>query len=296
MSTALPSDEARRVRPVSVYVALAVVALALADCARVALGVARAPRESDWRSAEHAVRAGFASGDLVVVAPAWADPTMRLYLGDLLPIPIAARADSDRFGRVWELSLRGARAPEAAPPADCQTVAEGRVRVRLCRKPAVRVLYDLTDRWIDARVALLRDGRELPCPFQEGGFMCAGASVTQAVGEIEYQPHRCILAPPPGAGEVLRIEWRDVPLGRGLVGYTGIHSFYSRKQADGPTEVAVFVDDQPGLDIVHRNRDGWRRFELAAAGPRERHARLRFDISSPRPEARTLCFAAESRD
>ena len=52
------------------------------------------------------------AGDLIVFAPAWVDPVGRLHLGDLIPIEMAARMDADRYGTIWELSIRGARAPE----------------------------------------------------------------------------------------------------------------------------------------------------------------------------------------
>src|SRR5262249_43309751 len=77
-----------------VWAALAVVALALGDCARLVVGAEMAPREADWRAASAFVRAGFATGDLIVAAPGWADPMMRLVLGDLVPVAVAARADA----------------------------------------------------------------------------------------------------------------------------------------------------------------------------------------------------------
>ena len=74
----------------------------------------RAPTDADWAAAARDVRAGFRPGDLIVAAPAWADPIMRLHLGDLIPPAVAARMDDARFARVWEVSQRGAHAPEAA--------------------------------------------------------------------------------------------------------------------------------------------------------------------------------------
>ncbi|HJZ85968.1 MAG TPA: hypothetical protein VKN99_12400, partial [Polyangia bacterium] len=270
-----------RVHPRAIWLALAVTALALGDCARLVIGAEMAPREADWQAAAQAVRAGFRPGDLVVAAPAWSDPMMRLYLGDLIPVAVAARADTDRFGRAWEVSIRGAHAAETAAPATCFPVHEGRVRVRRCDKPAARVTYSLVDHLADARVVLLRGGS------------AHTASAQVVVGEIDYAPHVCILVEPTAPADVIRLEWPQVPLGRTLVGYTGIHSFYARKSGDGPVDVALLVGERELLRVRHRNDDGWRRFEVATAAGT---APVRFDISSPAPKDRKLCLAAEARE
>src|SRR5262249_43155027 len=90
---------------------------------------AAAPAGGDWARAEAAVRAGFAPGDLVVFAPAWMDPVGREHLGDLLGVHAAARMDAARYGAIWEVSARGAAAPEAAGAADlAQTFRALRLR------------------------------------------------------------------------------------------------------------------------------------------------------------------------
>ena len=45
-----------------------------------------------------------------------------------------------------------------------------------------------------------------------------------------------------------------------MVGYTGLHDYYSRKNGDGPVDFRVFVDEAKALDVRHKNDDGWRRF------------------------------------
>jgi hypothetical protein len=292
---------------VVVALTISLVLLALFDGARLFGGAVRAPQAADWSAAESAVRAGFAAGDLIVAAPRWADARTRLALGDLMPLAMVARPDADAFGRVWEVSVRGHTAPESRSPATCVTVLDGRVRVRRCDRPAIRRKWDLTARWLDARVLLARrGGPDQPCPYQGGRFVCpGGAAVTQVIGEIDYEPHRCILAPPAADGALI-VEWPDVPLGRTLVGYSGIHSFYARKTCDaapscgdGGVEMSVRVGQGAPLRITHRNHDGWRRFELptpgASAGGSPIRAPVRIEISSVHHEDRRFCFAAETR-
>jgi hypothetical protein len=282
----------------ALWLALGVVALGLGDCARIVLGAELAPRESDWKAASDALRKGFHTGELIVAAPQWSDPMVRLHFGDLIPLDAATRADADRYATVWEVSTRGAKAPETAPPARCTTVHDGRVRVRRCDKPSARVRFDLGEQLFhDARAAVVRRGQEQPCEYAGGKLNCGGTSIGPIIGEIAYEPHHCVLAPPPALpGDVLRIEWNDVPLGRTLVGYAGIHSFYARKAAAGPVDVRLSVGGHEVARLVHHNADGWQRFEAPTSDYDGKRGTVRLEISSPQPLERKLCFALEARD
>jgi hypothetical protein len=298
---AAPLQAASRGRLWALGLALGVVALGLADCARLTIAQKTAPRDADWQAAAAVVHAGFSPGDLVVAAPGWADPLVRLHFGDLVPLRVAARADSETFARVWEVSLHGAYAPETAPPASCATVLSGRVRVRRCERPAARLVYAFVDHLTDARVALVRNGQETGCAWQHGDqrFACpGGVRVGVIIGEIAYTPHRCILAPPSATpGDVVRLEWPAAPTGRALVGYAGIHSFYARKAAAGRVDLGLRIGERERdtTHVVASNEAGWQRFQIATAdrGPR---AAVRLDIAAARPEERRLCFALEARE
>ena len=103
-----PAPAAMRSRwlPRSAYpllIAAAVTLLALVETAVALIAPLRAPTDADWAAAAQEVRAGFRPGDLIVAAPAWADPILRVHLGDLIPVEVAGRLDDDRFARVWEV-------------------------------------------------------------------------------------------------------------------------------------------------------------------------------------------------
>jgi hypothetical protein len=207
-----------------------------------------------------------------------------------MPLAAAARVDADRYARVWEISERGAAAPETAG-ARCEVVHEGRIRVRRCDKPASAVIDDLVLRLAEARVSVVgRDGVR-DCPWAGDRFACEDAAVSLAVGEIDYAPHRCVLAEPP-RDAALRIEWPDVTLSRSLVGYTGVHSFYARKSATEPFAIALTVGDAPPFAFVYHNDDGWRRLDRPTPAG---HAPVRVEITTSRATGRKLCFALESR-
>ena len=305
MQDSAPSRPSSPVAPPASRLGLALVAalalLATWEAAAALIGPRRTPKDSDWQAAAAEVRAAFRPGDLIVFAPPWTDPVGRLHLGDLIPPQMAARADASRYGRIWEVSLRGARSAETlaegAYPAGATT--HGAVKVALyTRGAAIVPLYDFTAHAGDARVTqVARPGdSERPCLHESAeAFRCSGSRVERRTLEVDFAPHQGILAPADGA-LTTRVEFRDVPLGNSLTGYTGMHDWHARKFGAGPVDFKLFVDDTQLLAERHDSHDGWRPFTIATlrfAG--ERHA-VRFEVSAPAASReRTLGFHAESR-
>ena len=258
----------------------------------------RAPSQGDWDAASARVRANFRSGDLVVFAPAWMDQKGRAALGELIPVEMAGRADDDRYGRIWEVALGGAR----YPAGDAQLREEqafGRLVVRRYDKPSVRVVYDLTSHAHEARVVTLDErGQERPCLAEaDGGFRCPAGLVEPRTLEVDYRPRRGLLVPS-DASHTTRIELADVTNGKTLVGYLGLHDYYSRKNGEGWIDLKVFVDGTERTRLRYRQEEGWRRFEVDLSGPvRATNTRdLRFEVSAGAPATRrTVGLHAEVR-
>ncbi len=240
--------------------------LAVVETGAALTARARVATDGDWDAAAAEVRAGFADGDLVAFAPAWADQLGRAHLGDLVGVEMAGRSDADRYARVWEVSIRGARAPETAGARLVREAQHGRVRVALYEKPAVPVVYDFTAHADELRVVR---GVE-PCyGGVVGGWQCGSSRVERRTLEIDYRPRRGLLVPVERTPTTL--EWREVPLGDTLVVYAGLHDYYARKSADGLVDFAVTVDGRELVAARVGNDDGWRRFDLdtrAFAGTR----------------------------
>src|SRR5262245_48056846 len=129
----------RRARAVA-PAAPAVILVAIALWEIIAATWTSAPGDDAWAAAEAVVRARYQRGDLIVFAPAWADPIGRLHLGDLIPIDVAARMDAARFGRIWEVAIGVARAPETAGLAPTEDTGADGVAVRLYVRPPAEVL------------------------------------------------------------------------------------------------------------------------------------------------------------
>ena len=107
---------ARRAR-IAAVPALLLVAIALWEVvAAQRARRARPRRRRVGRARQSSCAHGYRPGDLIVFAPDWIDPVGRLHLGDLIPIDMAARMDAARYGRIWELSIRGARSPRHRGP------------------------------------------------------------------------------------------------------------------------------------------------------------------------------------
>jgi hypothetical protein len=303
----------KRPLPRATVILGAIVAVALFEAGAAVYHHLEVPSRGDYQAAADAVRAGFQPGDLVVFAPEWLDPVGRMYLGDLLPMPVAGRMDSDRYARVWELSIAGHESPE------CQTEGSqvsddawhGKVRVRLCARQAPTVLYDFVAREpSDAQVESAHDGRPpVSCPQMGDRATCPGGDPsTNYVGplltEVDYGPKYCVWAHPIDGGE-MHVTYPAVPLGGRLVGWAGIADFESRHMYDKaagvyhnpPADLSVSIDGQPVASLRSDSDSGWSRFEVDTSSWAGGTHAVRFTTRAPEgANLRQLCFAAEARD
>jgi hypothetical protein len=253
-------------RPLAAAPALLLVLIALWETWAARHDAAAVP-EDDWRAAAQVVRDGFRAGDLIVFAPAWTDPIGRWQLGDLIPIEAAARMDAARYGRIWELAIRGAHADDTAGLAPIFTAERGAVTVRRFERAPAVVVADVLDR---AATATGHPGVEL--------------------AEVGFAPHRCVqVSPVPG--QPLRIAFPAFPLGRQLVGYVGIADVFTRRDVRSPVTLEVELAGKVIASATAGVDDGWVRF-AAATAPGE--AELVF-VASAAAANRKLCFAAEAR-
>jgi len=232
---------------------------------------ASVPRDEAWDKAEELVRAGYQPGDLIVFAPAWADPVGRLHLGDLIPVDMAARMDAARYGRIWEVSIRDAHAPETAGLTPVSSREVSGVAVRLfTRQPAV-VVSDIRD--------------ALPTAKTQGpGYP------SLELAEVGFEPHRCIqITPSPNSP--VRVTFPGLTLGSQLVGYVGLADVFTRRDIRAPGTLAIEIGGTQVASVTAGVDDGWVKFSAPTTpGP----ADVTF-IASARAPQRLICFAAEAR-
>jgi hypothetical protein len=276
----------------------AIALLAVVETATALVAPALAPTDADWTAAATAVRARFRPGDLIVAAPAWADPILRQHLGDLIPAEVAARMDDDRFGRVWEVSQRGARAAAAADGTVASDDRFGRLRVRLVERAAETVTYDFAAHLAEARVSRRdRGGAEVACTPSGDRVSCPSAGsviLRRQIVEVDQKLRAAALTEPfPNAALV--IEFPAVALGRSLVIATGLHDTWMRKAARGTVEARLTVGNQATTLPVTDDDSGWTRTRVDTEAQAGQTVAVRLEITSVNPFDRLFAFAAEAR-
>lgn len=232
---------------------------------------ASVPGDKAWEKASAVVRAGYQPGDLIVFAPDWIDPVGRLHLGDLIPLDMAARMDAARYGRIWEVSIRGARSPDTAGLVPAATQEISGIAVRLYARTPVTVVSDVRDALATAKI----DGR---------------GRATLELTEVGFTPRRCIQVVPAPKSSV-RITFPQLSLGTELVGYVGLADIFTRRSPRGPGKLAVEIGGSVVASTTFGVDDGWVRF---AAPTTPGRADVTFVASADDPN-RLICFAAEAR-
>lgn len=292
--------------------------LALAIAEVVALGVRehRVPTETDWAGAAEYVRSQLAPKDAITVAPGWADPLLRLYLGDRITAKVSGRSDLAAFDRLWVLSIRGASAPDAPQRAPDFSQTFGRVRVERFDLGPSRVLLDLTDAITTARVEIRTEGFDDSCPLRtfppsvvQGGlgggviaprqrFQCdfqrpwlwVGPTVIES---LDLSPRRCIWTHPQGK-DPISITYAKVPLGSRIVLHAGLDYHDERDGQKGPVILKVLLGGREVGNFVHRDGDGMARYEVdvraALGASHPATTDLRLEISAPDPYRRSFCW------
>lgn len=292
------------------------VALAVAEV--VALGVReqRVPAEQDWSSAAAHVRDALRPTDAITVAPSWADPLLRLYLGDRITPKVAGRSDLAAFERLWVLTIRGARAPDAPSRAPDFEQSFGRVRLERYDLGPSTVLVDLADALPSARVERRIEGvdemcslRTFPPLVSPGGlgsgiipprqrFQCdferhwlwVGLTFMEA---LDLSPRRCIWTHPQGT-EPISIIYRDLPLGTRIVLYGGLDYHDERDENKAPVELRAVVNGTEVGRFVHHDGDGMARWEIdlrTKLGVQVPHkGELRIEVTTTNPFRRSFCW------
>jgi hypothetical protein len=240
------------------------VALAVWEIAVLA-GVRRsAPTPDDWQAAASAVRQASGTNALILFAPRWIDPTGRLWLGDRISVNHAARMDAVRYSDVWELSIRGATAPEVARETAVSDVRFGRVRARHFLRTAPIVSWDL-------------------------------GSQSQ-LHEVDFEPRRGVLIELHQADEERRLVFAAVPLGTELQVYAGLADYRTRYENRATARLQVMVDGREVSRTDVGNESGWLALPAASTTPGPHDVELVARVHDPHGAIHlALCIAAEAR-
>jgi hypothetical protein len=279
----------------------------------------RAPAADEWSVARELVRRLRRGGELVVVAPSWAEPLARHALGDeLMPMRDLARPDESTYGAALELSILGNRASALASWRETGTHESGPFRVRALTNPRLaRPSFNFVDELKPTRVRVLDQDQEqvsecrwnararvstggLPGPpaFPQQRFQCAGAEhlfvgVT-IIDDQQYRPRRCIWAHPPAGAERV-IEFADVPLSSQIVGYSGLPWLIMRDGLGPPVELEIRVAGETIGRVSHQDTEGWAPFAFSTSRWAGRREAVSFSVRAESAQNRHFCFHADAR-
>lgn len=292
--------------------------LGLAELAAHVYFARRPPTFDDWSGVADAVRAMKQEGDLVVVAPSWADPAARRALGDeLMPLRDVARPDVTRYAHAIEVSILGERSPELRSFREVERREAGRFLLRRVENPSpARVVYDFVDHLDPANVDVRGTMPPVTCTWNPrahvaagglGGhptfparrFECPGGiffnvSVT-VIADEDFRPRRCLWSHPFARGEIVT-RYRDVPLGKVIRGHGGMYWIVERTRKGAPITLTVRVDGDTIGSVVHRDGEGWAPFEMPlGAHSGASKATVELAVSSSSYRDRHFCFEADTR-
>ncbi len=278
----------------------------------------RAPRQPEYDGLVAAVDGLRGAGELVVVAPAWAEPMVRKALGDeRMPLSDLGRPDVDGYAAAVEISILGQEAGELSGWQEQQQQSHGRFRLRRLTNPTPRpVKLDFVTALSPQTRVFMSRAPSKPCrwwpkaPLRAGGlgghptfpaqrFVCPGSAFLNVgvtvIADQDFRPRRCLWAHPPASGALV-IRYPKVDLAETIVGHGGMYWIIERTRKGAPVELLVKVDGELVGRATHADGDGWSPFSFALgqhAG--KRGASVSFSISSPDYRHRHFCFEARTR-
>jgi hypothetical protein len=276
----------------------------------------RPPAFDAWFELSGVVKEMRRQGELVVVAPRWAEPLARRALGDeAFPLRDLARPDETRYAAAIEIAILGQRAPELAAFREVERRDVGRFVVRRLENPsAARVVFDFTDqarppaadarvngvdcRW-NPRAQIVAGGLGGHPTFPSERFECPGGVFFNVgptvIADQRWLPRRCLWAHPPARGELVT-RFRDVQLGSVIRGHGGMYWIIERERKGAPVVLTVRVDGETLGAVTHEDGEGWKAFEIPlGAHANAASAEVEFAVSSPNYRNRHFCFEADTR-
>jgi len=312
-----PTTPSPAASPLRRFAFLAIPAVALLELGAHLVQTHTVVAPSEWLAARDVARTLAKPEDLVLMSPYWTDPVGReLFKDELLSVAREARPDASRFPRAVELSIRGQHDGELASWRVESARKVGPVTVTVYDNPLyVPLKDDLVDHIRPGGVAVsvvsasgsadcgltrarvdtgpLGFGPAIPadrvaCPT--GGLVAA--TVMQPG---DYRPHRCLFAPPLGAGKTLRVRFLGVPFGTLLHGHAGLDWDSTAHTEEPPVTLVWKLGDRTIGRVTAGNDDGWKSFALDTRDVAGQTGEIVAEISAPSSRNRLYCFEADTR-
>jgi hypothetical protein len=301
------------------WLILAVGLVALGETAAHFVFRNRAPSPQDWQALKSQLTPLHQSGDLVAVAPAWGEPLARLALGDaMMPLSMVARADDADFPRALQISFFGHKREELSRWPEVRRDKLGPFTISILNNPnwhAARYQFIDHVESTSLSVSVAHNGIDEVCPFSDsapmsagnlGGdptsprvrFNCPGGSFhwvgVTIIDDERYGPRRCIWAPPNSVGPIV-LRFRQVPLGKKLIGHAGAPWLMVRDGVGPPISLSVAGSRGILGSIAAKDTDGWIRFEWDTRNLENTTSDLQLAVVGTAHLEQRFCFTLESQ-
>lgn len=297
------------------WFALAIPAIGLIEATTHVVQANSRVAPADWRAAKGAIvdaLKGPNEGDGVIIAPRWAEPTARAEFGrEVATIERMAPGDFQRYRHVVELSVRGERASEIASWPVASEKTFGKLSVRIHTNPSYesRVVDLLT--LFDRSHVTVASGKH-DCQLAQGGtqtgnlgfgpaipgerFSCQNGALAgiTVIADLTYRPRRCVLVRPGTEGAPLRVVFRDVDIGKFLVGHHGLYAEHERNLDGAPIVLEARVNDELVGRDTHVDGQAWKEFRFPTNGFPQK-SNIEFALTSQAAGRRAYCFEATTR-
>lgn len=302
------------------YLWLAIPLFGLAELGASVYFGTRFPQVEEWRALAAEVRKLKRDGDLIVVAPDWAEPVARNALTDsLMPIRDVARPDESEYPRAIEISALGNDSPlvEAWPVIAERRFGNFALRTRNNPgfKPARYILTDhalppdlsVSQRGTDGELSLCRYGTRPPSTasgllarpaFPRQRFACGPAEgnfVGLTIIEDQHDRARRCLWANPSTGGLLVLTFENVPMGDELYGYIGFPYFRFRDQGWPKVTLSFSIEGVNLGSHDHLPESGWRPFRLPTTPFRNTTRAVQIEVFGADSRELELCFYAATR-
>ncbi len=278
----------------------------------------RAPRPDDWQNVVPDVERLARPGDLIVIAPSWAEPLGRQALGEgMMPLSDVARAEATGYSHAIELGLFGKRDPELANWIEIEHERSGPFSLRRLLNPQREaVVFSFTEHAEPPFLTVTEWNGEAQheCEYttkaraSSGGL---GGHVTYpreryrcsadpflvgktVIDDAQYRPRQCIYAHPP-ASAWLHLRYPKVPAGKKLRGHAGMSYLIARDGSGTPVEFAVYVDNKEIGRRLFSDSQGFTVFEFPFDSAGRAKVDVTFEVQSKSTTGREFCFSAEMR-
>jgi hypothetical protein len=279
----------------------------------------RAPQDADWGDLAPLVERQRQTGDLVTIAPEWAEPLARRALGeDVMPLSDVARAEAAGYAHAVEVSLLGQRSKELAGWRELSHEQHAHFGVRRLQNPRYEpALYAFNDHVARDQLFVVEwNGEaERTCEYTDrarvtagglGGheafprirYRCSGGEAyfvgVTVIADHLFRPRRCIFAHPP-VNAMLHLRFPSVPVGTKLHGWGGRGYLSSRDGGGTPVEFAAYVNGKEVGRRLFNDDQGFSAFDFPVEEPGQGSVEVTFEVQTRVAQNRDFCFQAEMR-